>query len=53
MTSAVALTEEQMKALKDKLEKLSGKTVTLTQRTDPTVLAGLRVELEGNSWTEL
>ena len=30
VTSAVALTEEQMKALKDKLEKLSGKTVTLT-----------------------
>ncbi len=47
VTSAVALTEEQMKALKDKLEKLSGKTVTLTQKTDPTVLAGLRVELEG------
>ena len=34
VTSAVALTEEQMKALKDKLEKLSGKTVTLTQKTD-------------------
>ena len=32
--------------LKDKLEKISGKTVTLTQKTDPTVLAGLKVELE-------
>ena len=37
----------QMAALKDKLEKISGKTVTLTQKTDPTVLAGLKVELEG------
>ena len=47
VTSAVALTDEQMAALKDKLEKISGKTVTLTQKTDPTVLAGLKVELEG------
>ena len=29
VTSAVALTDEQMAALKDKLEKISGKTVTL------------------------
>ena len=43
----LALTDEQMAALKDKLEKISGKTVTLTQKTDPTVLAGLKVELEG------
>ena len=27
--------------------QISGKTVTLTQKTDPTVLAGLKVELEG------
>ena len=47
VTSAVALTDEQMAALKDKLEKISGKTVTLTQKTDPSVLAGLKVELEG------
>ena len=47
VTSAVTLTDEQMAALKDKLEKISGKTVTLTQKTDPTVLAGLKVELEG------
>ena len=31
----------------EELEKISGKTVTLTQKTDPTVLAGLKVELEG------
>ena len=47
VTSAVALSDEQMTALKDKLEKISGKTVSLTQKKDPTVLAGLRVELEG------
>ena len=47
VTSAVALTDEQMAALKDKLEKISGKTVTLTQKTDTTVLAGLKEELEG------
>lgn len=47
VTSAVALSEEQMSALKDKLEKISGKSVRLVQHTDPSVLAGLRVELEG------
>ena len=47
VTSAVALSDEQMAELKDKLEKISGKTVSLTQKKDPTVLAGLRVELEG------
>ena len=30
-----------------KLEKISGKQVLLTQKTDPKVVAGLRVELEG------
>jgi len=47
VTSAVALSEEQMAALKDKLEKISGKKVSLVQKTDASVLAGLRVELEG------
>ncbi|MCD8106078.1 MAG: ATP synthase F1 subunit delta [Lachnospiraceae bacterium] len=47
VTSAVALTDAQVSALKDKLEKQSGKTVVLTQRVDPSVMAGLRVELEG------
>ena len=30
-----------------KIEKVSGKKIHLTQKTDPTVLAGLRVEMEG------
>ena len=47
VTSAVKLKEEQMEALRAKLEKTSGKKIHLTQKTDPTVLAGLRVEMEG------
>lgn len=47
VTSAVTLSGEQMAALKAKLEKISGKTVSLIQKKNPTVLAGLRVELEG------
>ena len=47
VTSAVKLSETQMEALKAKLEKLSGKKVYLVQKTDASVLGGLRVELEG------
>ena len=41
--------ERAMKSLefKEKLEKISGKKIHLIQKTDPTVLAGLRVEMEG------
>lgn len=47
VTSAVALSSSQMEALKARLEKLSGKQVSLVQKTDPSVVAGLRVEIEG------
>ncbi len=47
VTSAVALSEAQLQALKEKLEKVSGKTVELIQKLDASVVAGLRVELEG------
>ena len=47
VTSAVPLTPQQTEALTRKLEKISGKNIRLTARTDPSVLAGLRVELEG------
>lgn len=47
VTSAVALSEEQMSVLKKKLEQISGKSVRLLQVTDASVLGGLRVELEG------
>lgn len=47
VTSVVTLTDAQMTALKEKLEKLSGKHIVLTQKMDPSVLGGIRVELEG------
>ena len=45
--SGYQLSDTQMEALKAKLEKLSGKKVYLVQKTDASVLGGLRVELEG------
>ncbi|MBR4725955.1 MAG: ATP synthase F1 subunit delta [Lachnospiraceae bacterium] len=47
VTSAVQLNDSQLSALKAKLEARSGKTVTIAQKLDPKVLAGIRVELEG------
>ena len=47
VTSAAALKEDQISALKTKLEKISGKKVELKLVVDPTVLAGIRVEIEG------
>lgn len=47
VTSAVALSDAQLEALKVKLEKISGKKISLIQKLDASVLAGLRVELEG------
>ena len=49
VTSAVALSEEQKDALTEKLEKISGKKVRLTEIRDASVLGGLRVELEGKA----
>ena len=45
--SAVALTNQQLEALKVKLSAVSGKKVALEQRIDKSVLAGIKVELEG------
>lgn len=47
VTSAVDLTEEQLAQLKEKLEKISGKKILLITKTDPAVVAGLSVEMEG------
>ncbi len=47
VTTAVDLSKEQMQALKEKLEKMSGKRISLVQKTDASVLAGLRVEMDG------
>ena len=45
--SAVDLTETQTESLRAKLEAMSKKTVILTQKKDASVVAGLRVEIEG------
>ncbi len=45
--SAVSLTDSQTETLKKKLEAMSGKTVMLTQKTDASIVAGLRVEIDG------
>jgi F-type H+-transporting ATPase subunit delta len=45
VTSAVALTESEQAALKKKLEKMSGKTVSLSAHIDPDILGGVIVEM--------
>ena len=47
VTTAIALDERELGLLKDKLEKISGKKILLKQKTDPSVLGGVRVDLEG------
>ena len=47
VTSAVPLTEAELAALKAKLEKISGKTVSITCAVDADILGGLIVEMDG------
>ena len=47
VTSAIALTDKQLKALGEKLEKTSGKKIRLITKLDPRVVAGIRVEIDG------
>ena len=47
VTSAVALSDAQLTSLSSRLESISGKHIELTQKLDPKVLAGIKVELEG------
>ncbi len=47
VTTAVSLDDKQLTLLKEKLEKISGKTILLKQKTDPGILGGVRVDLEG------
>ncbi len=46
-TTAIPLDDAQLSQLKEKLEKISGKKILLEQKTDPGVLGGVRVDLEG------
>lgn len=45
--SAVPMKPEQMEKLRARLYQISGKTVDLINRVDPSVLGGIRLEYEG------
>ena len=45
--SAVPLTENQQRKLTDKLSRLTGKTIELVCRVDPSVLGGMRLDYDG------
>ena len=45
--SAIALTEDQSARLCEKLGKITGKTIELTNRVDPDVLGGIRLDYDG------
>ena len=45
--SAVALTEDQVARLCEKLSQITGKTIELTNRVDPDVLGGIRLDYDG------
>ena len=47
VSSAVALTEAEQEALRQKLEKRFGRKMTLECQVDPGLLGGIRVETEG------
>ncbi len=45
--SAVALSEDQSARLCEKLSQITGKTIELTNRVDPDVLGGIRLDYDG------
>ena len=47
VTSAVALTPAVREKLVASLQARTGKTIRLTEKTDPSVLGGLRLDLDG------
>ena len=47
ITTASPLSEDQLHRLREKLEKATGKTVDMRVTTDPSLIGGLRAELDG------
>lgn len=45
--SALVLTQEQQQKLMEKLAAMTGKTIALTNRVDPAVLGGIRLDYSG------
>ena len=50
VVSATPLTAEQEKRLMAALEKKTGKTIVLTSRVDPSLVGGMRVEMDGKRY---
>lgn len=50
VASAVALSDDDREAIRQKLERMSGKKVTLVTRVDPALIGGLRVEMDGKRY---
>lgn len=46
-TTASALTEEQREKLRSTLSRMTGKQIILTERVDPLLLGGVRVDVDG------
>jgi F-type H+-transporting ATPase subunit delta len=50
VTSAVALTENELAALRVKLAHISGRQVKLITAVDPSLIGGVRVEMDGRRY---
>ena len=50
VTSAVPLTENDQEALRQKLEKMSRRKVSLIASVDPSLIGGVRVEMDGRRY---
>ena len=50
VTSAAALTSDQISALREKLEQISGKNVEMRLDVDPDLIGGLRVDMLGKRY---
>ena len=50
VTSAVALSDDDREALRQKLERMSKKKVSLVTSVDPSVIGGVRVEMDGKRY---
>ena len=50
VTTAAELSEEQLRALKEKLDNMTGKDTRLNVRIAPAVLGGVRVEMNGRKF---
>ena len=50
VTSAVELSEGEREALRQKLQKMSGKQIALICRVDASIIGGVRVEMDGRRY---